>query len=94
MSCALPGPSARPDRLFSDPAPSGNWASSSSGCGSKRILVVTDATLVEAGLFDEVQLPLRGIATLDVYTGGEPEPSLHTAEHCIAHGCANSPPMA
>jgi alcohol dehydrogenase len=53
--------------------------------GLKRILVVTDARLVEAGIYDEVQLPLREWATLDVFTGGEPEPSLHVAELCVAH---------
>ena len=51
----------------------------------KRVLVVTDARLVEAGLYDEVQLPLRERVTLDVFAGGEPEPSLRAAELCIAH---------
>jgi alcohol dehydrogenase class IV len=52
----------------------------------KRILIVTDARLVEAGLYDEVRAPLETVATLDVFTGGEPEPSLRVAEACIAHG--------
>ncbi len=53
--------------------------------GLKRILVVTDARLVEAGIYDEVQLPLSEWATLDVFTGGEPEPSLRVAELCVGH---------
>jgi alcohol dehydrogenase len=53
--------------------------------GLKRILVVTDARLVEAGLYDEVRLPLREQAALDLFTGGEPEPSLRVAELCVAH---------
>ncbi len=53
--------------------------------GLKRILIVTDARLVEAGIYDEVQLPLQEQAARDVFTGGEPEPSLRVAELCIAH---------
>lgn len=53
--------------------------------GLKRVLIVTDARLVEAGLYDEVQMPLRDRVTLDLFTGGEPEPSLRVAEFCIAH---------
>jgi len=53
--------------------------------GLKRILIVTDARLVAAGIYDEVQMPLAQQATLDVFTGGEPEPSLRVAEFCIAH---------
>ncbi len=52
--------------------------------GLKRILIVTDARLVEAGIYDEVQMPLAQQATLEVFTGGEPEPSLRVAEFCIA----------
>jgi alcohol dehydrogenase len=51
----------------------------------KRILIVTDARLVEAGIYDEVQLPLGELATLEVFAGGEPEPSLRVAEICVAH---------
>ncbi len=50
-----------------------------------RILIVTDANLVEAGIYDEVRSPLTARATVDVFTGGEPEPSLRAAENCIAH---------
>ncbi|MBI3839072.1 MAG: iron-containing alcohol dehydrogenase [Planctomycetia bacterium] len=53
--------------------------------GLKRILVVTDARLVEAGIYDEVRRPLGEWTTLDVFNGGEPEPSLQVAERCVAH---------
>jgi alcohol dehydrogenase class IV len=32
-----------------------------------------------------VKMPLRELATLDVFTGGEPEPSLGAAELCVTH---------
>lgn len=50
-----------------------------------RVLVVTDANLVKAGVCDDVRLPLREQVTLDVFADGEPEPSLATADACIAH---------
>ena len=55
--------------------------------GLKRMLVVTDARLVEAGLSAEVATAAaRSAATLDVFAGGEPEPSLRVAEKCIGAG--------
>ena len=59
VTCAPPGRSARPDRSSSAPARSANWATSSRRLGLKRVLIVTDARLVEAGICDEVQRPLR-----------------------------------
>ena len=53
--------------------------------GLKRVLIVTDAKLVDAGIVDEVKSPLSELATLDVFAGGEPEPSLRVSEQCIAH---------
>ena len=53
--------------------------------GVERLLVVTDARLIEAGLLDEVQAALGSQVTLDVFAGGEPEPSLRAAEACVAH---------
>lgn len=49
--------------------------------GWKRVFIVTDPRLVEAGLLDAVQTPLReaNIAT-GVFDGGEPEPSVAAAE--------------
>jgi alcohol dehydrogenase len=46
-----------------------------------RVLVVTDRTLVGAGLFEEVQRPLKA-ATVEIglFDGGEAEPSIAVAE--------------
>ncbi|HKI33100.1 MAG TPA: iron-containing alcohol dehydrogenase, partial [Gemmataceae bacterium] len=54
--------------------------------GAKRVLVVTDPILLKAGLIDEVHAPLaeEGVG-VDIFAEGEPEPSLHAAERCIAH---------
>ena len=53
----------------------------------KRMFIVTDAILVQAGLVDRVRTPLteRGVA-LEVFDGGEAEPSLRAAEACISQG--------
>jgi len=50
-----------------------------------RVLIVTDRSLVGAGLLDPVKRPLEeaGIA-VEIFDGGEPEPSLDLAERCIA----------
>lgn len=46
----------------------------------KRVLVVTDARLVEAGLCDQITKLLKDRAAHQVFAGGEPEPSLRVAE--------------
>jgi len=52
----------------------------------KRLLLVTDAILVKAGLVDRVQAPLKEVGvTVEVFPEGEPEPSLRAAAACIAH---------
>ena len=53
--------------------------------GLKRILVVTDAILLKAGLVEAVHAPLNeaGVA-VEIFSGGEPEPSLHAAANCLA----------
>jgi len=53
--------------------------------GARRVLVVTDPILLKAGLIDEVHAPLseEGVA-VEIFSEGEPEPSLHAAEKCIA----------
>src|SRR5207248_134411 len=53
----------------------------------KRMFIVTDATLVQAGLVDRVRTPLneRGMV-LEVFDGGDAEPSLRAAEACISQG--------
>ncbi len=55
--------------------------------GLKRVLLITDPALIRAGLLDRVHPPLSesGIA-VEVFPGGEPEPSLRAAEKAIAAG--------
>src|SRR5579863_10194282 len=55
--------------------------------GLKRILLVTDSALLQAGLLERVHPPLSesGIA-VEVFPGGEPEPSLKAADKAIAAG--------
>jgi alcohol dehydrogenase class IV len=53
--------------------------------GLKRVLLVTDANLVKAGLSDEVRSHVREQVMLDSFTEGEPEPSLRAADACVAH---------
>jgi len=54
--------------------------------GAKRVFVVTDPVLAKTGTIDHVRLPLQEAAiTVDVFTGGEPEPSLRAAAACIEH---------
>jgi alcohol dehydrogenase len=53
--------------------------------GARRMLVVTDPVLLKAGLFERVRLPLSDAGVIvEVFSGGEPEPSLKAAEACIA----------
>ncbi len=54
---------------------------------AKRVLVITDPILAEAGLIDRVRGPLMeaGIE-VEAFTGGEPEPSLNAAEACAKLG--------
>jgi alcohol dehydrogenase class IV len=60
--------------------------------GAKRILVVTDPVLLKAGLIDAVHAPLseEGVA-VEIFSEGEPEPSLRAADHCIAVARAARP---
>jgi alcohol dehydrogenase class IV len=52
---------------------------------AKRIFVVTDATLVQAGVVEQVHVPLSESGILvEVFSGGEPEPSFRAADACIA----------
>src|SRR5262249_22584688 len=53
--------------------------------GARRLLVVTDPNLLRAGLFERVRLPLsEGGVIVEVFSGGEPEPSMKAAKACIA----------
>jgi alcohol dehydrogenase class IV len=53
--------------------------------GARRVLVVTDPVLLKAGLIDAVHAPLseEGVA-VELFSEGEPEPSLRAADQCIA----------
>ncbi len=52
--------------------------------GAKRTLIVTDAVLLKTGLLDCVRIPLDGCGiNVEIFSGGEPEPSFRAAEACI-----------
>jgi alcohol dehydrogenase len=51
--------------------------------GAKRILIVTDPVLTKAGLAKRIQAPLTSCTT-EMFTEGEPEPSMKAADACIA----------
>jgi alcohol dehydrogenase class IV len=53
--------------------------------GARRLLLVTDPHLVEAGVVERVHAALsEGGVGVEIFTGGEPEPSLRAAEACLA----------
>ena len=55
--------------------------------GLERILIVTDPVLVQAGLVDPVFGPLSEAGVrVELFTGGEPEPSFDVAYKAIAVG--------
>ncbi len=60
--------------------------------GVRRLLLVTDPVLNKGGLVDTVLSPLReaGVA-VEVFAGGEPEPSLRAADAALAAGRAFGP---
>src|SRR5262249_17786319 len=50
----------------------------------RRLLVVTDPALLRAGLLEQIHVPLsESGCVLEVFSEGEPEPSLATAAACI-----------
>jgi alcohol dehydrogenase class IV len=52
--------------------------------GGKRALIVTDAPLVKAGVDQRLREPLTASnITVDIFSGGEPEPSFRVAEACL-----------
>src|SRR5262245_56268382 len=58
--------------------------------GAKRFLIVTDPALLKAGVVNGVREPLVAAGlTVEVFDGGEPEPSMRAAAACIdvARGC-------
>jgi len=53
--------------------------------GAKRVFIVTDRILAKAGPLDRVRAPLvQSALTVEVFDGGEPEPSMRAADACIA----------
>jgi alcohol dehydrogenase class IV len=54
---------------------------------ARRILLVTDPVLVKAGLVESVHVPLSEAGVVvEVFSGGEPEPSTRAADAAIALG--------
>jgi len=56
--------------------------------GQSRIskaLVVTDPVLIKAGVVEEATKALGGRIHFEIFSGGEPEPTLRAAEACVAH---------
>jgi alcohol dehydrogenase class IV len=52
---------------------------------ARRLLVVTDQSLIRAGLLERIHAPLsESGVSVEVFPEGEPEPSLKTAGRCIA----------
>jgi alcohol dehydrogenase len=49
----------------------------------RRVLIVTDEVLLKAGIVDEVRQAIGDSFASELFTGGEPEPSLRAAEACI-----------
>jgi alcohol dehydrogenase class IV len=81
-----------PGKLIFGPHATGQLGEAAQELGVKRVLLVTDPSLVKAGLADRVQEPLRaaGVA-VEAFTGGEPEPSMRAADQAIATGRAFRP---
>jgi alcohol dehydrogenase class IV len=76
-------------QLVFGPGAAGQLGSLIKTLSVKRVLIVTDRTLVNVGLYDPVRAPLaeQGVA-LELFDGGEPEPSLALVEQCAAQGRA------
>ncbi|HYT89927.1 MAG TPA: iron-containing alcohol dehydrogenase [Gemmataceae bacterium] len=52
---------------------------------ARRVLIVTDPILVKVGLADSIREPLAAAGlSLEIFPGGEPEPSMRAAEACVA----------
>ncbi len=55
--------------------------------GARRVLIVTDPILAKAGLVEPVHVPLsESGVVVEVFSGGEPEPSTRAADAAIAVG--------
>ena len=60
--------------------------------GVKRAFLVTDPILLRAGVVEPVHAPLSvsGVA-VEIFAGGEPEPSLRAARHAVGQARAFRP---
>src|SRR6516165_3765283 len=59
---------------------------------AKRVLIITDSVLLGAGLVEQVHVPLsEGGVVVEIFSGGEPEPSLRAADAAIAKARAFRP---
>jgi alcohol dehydrogenase class IV len=59
---------------------------------AKRVLIVTDPQLLKAGLVETVHVPLsEGGIVVEIFSGGEPEPSISAAEAAVAKARAFRP---
>ncbi|HEY7309109.1 MAG TPA: iron-containing alcohol dehydrogenase [Gemmataceae bacterium] len=55
--------------------------------GARRILLITDPVLLKAGVVESVHVPLSEAGVVvEVFSGGEPEPSIRAADDAIALG--------
>src|SRR5581483_584859 len=55
--------------------------------GARRVMIVTDTVLAKAGLVEPVHVPLSEAGVVvEVFSGGEPEPSTRAAEAAITMG--------
>ena len=62
--------------------------------GARRLLVITDKTLVNAGLVDRVRAPLASaVVSVEVFDGGEPEPPLRAVNDAIAMAADSKPDL-
>jgi len=53
--------------------------------GASRVLIVTDSALVRTGVLDHVRVALlEAGCVVEVFEGGEPEPSLAAVDSCVA----------
>ena len=70
----------------------GRLGSLAARCGARKAMVVADASLQAAGVVEKVCNPLAAAVTdVDVFTAGEPEPSLRLVDQCLAHARAVQP---
>src|SRR5580704_19367850 len=60
--------------------------------GLRRLLIATDTVLEKAGLAEQVIGPLKEAGVeVEIFNGGEPEPSFRAAEACVAQARAFHP---